>query len=79
MQPRREKTERSDHRKIDVIFDRHKLQRRILIESRNPALISRIDLFDLRVFVDNFRFVIAQLFDLVGDLLEICLPNDHTN
>ena len=78
-QPRRQQTERGDDRKIDIVLHRHPLRNRIFIQLRDSSFIARIDFFDLHVFIDDLRLVIAQFIDLVRDLIEIRLPNDDAN
>ena len=78
MQLRGEQTKRRDYGKIDIVFDSYKLRRRILIQAAECLLVSRIDFFNLRVLVNDLRLVIAHLVDLVRDLVEVRLPNDHT-
>src|SRR5205823_1610305 len=43
------------------------------------AVSSRIDFHNAGVLIDNLRFIIAQLLDLMGDLVEVCLFDDHSN
>src|SRR4029453_14856113 len=77
MQSRRQQTKRSNHWKIDTVFYRHQLRRRTLIYFRNHGFVARVELFNLRLLVNDLRFVIAHLVDLVSDLLEICSPDGY--
>src|ERR1700720_945137 len=74
-----QQTESRDQRKADIVLHRHELGLGFLIQSRNRILIGRVDLLDLRVFVNDLRLVIAHLVDLVRDLIKIFSPNDDAN
>ena len=70
-QLRGQQAKRRNHWKIDIVLDRHELWRRIFIQSCNRVVIAGIDFFNLRVFLNNLRFVVAHLVDLMRDLIEI--------
>src|SRR5438093_9761417 len=79
LQFRREESKRSDHRKIDIVFHGYELCCRTLIQSLECLLVSRIDLCNLGVLVNDLRFVITHLIDLVRDLIEVRLVDHDSN
>src|SRR6267143_3942049 len=79
MQACRQQSKRRNHGKIDVVSYGDKLRAVLRIQFGNRGLITWIDFGNAGVLIDNLRFVIAHLLDLVGDLVEVCLPDDYAN
>ena len=71
----RQQTKRRDDRKIDIVLHRHELGLGFLIQSRDRGGVPRIDLLNLRVLINNLRFVIPHLVDLVRNFVVIRLRN----
>src|SRR5205823_13793580 len=67
-----------NHCKIDIVSHGDKLRAALRIQFGNCGFITRIDFHNARVLIDNLRFVIAHLLDLVGDLVEVCLSDDYS-
>ena len=68
-----------NHCKIDIVSHGDKLRAALRIQFGNCGLITRIDFHNAGVLIDNFRFIIAHLLDLMGDLVEVCLSDDYSN
>src|SRR5437764_12574082 len=68
-----------NHCKIDVVSYGDKLRAVLRIQFGNRGLITWIDFGNAGVLIDNLRFVIAHLLDLVGDLVEVCPAHDDAN
>ena len=79
MQLRCQQAERRDYRKLDIVTHCDQLRCTFRIYFRDCAVIARIDFGDVRGFVNNLRLVIAHFFNLVRDLVEVCLPDDYSN
>src|SRR5437016_11330080 len=79
MQACRQQSKRRNHCKIDVVSYGDKLRAVLRIQFGNRGLITWIDFGNAGVLIDNLRFVIAHLLDLVGDLVEVCLSDDYSN
>src|SRR6476659_6328541 len=68
-----------DNREVEPISYSHQSGLLASIEGSNRGVVARIELDDARVFVNEFRLVIAHPIDLVRDLLEIGLPHRDAN
>ncbi len=74
---RGEQPERRDHRQVDAVLHRDKMVVAAFVEQRDCGVIARINLGDLRLFINDLRLVIAHLRDLVRDHVELLLADQH--
>src|SRR5215217_1476567 len=79
LQLRCKQPKRRDHRKIDVVTYGNKLRALLRIDPSNCPFIARIELHDVRTFIDDLWLVIAHFIDLVRDFVEVRLLHDHAN
>ena len=79
LQFRSEQAVGADYWQIDLIFDCDELWVWRPIDERNRLIVARINLHNVRVFVDDFGLVIAHSINLVPDFFVLLFANHHAD
>src|SRR6266480_574526 len=74
-----QQSEGGNYCKIDIVSHGDKLRAAVRIQFGNRGFVTGIDFQNAGFLIDNLRFVIAHLLDLVGDLVELCPADDYSN